>query len=268
MNHCFQHQNLAAINWSMIYVVSGWIGFINGGTSKLSSWKRRLEMKRAFRIQQFRKQTIVEMTSLLGYFHRSNEGNSSGARWSTFSLTQRTNQPETVKSENPDGKNLGNRENFSQKYIRKFVQSCQFTFSTRTSKKEKTKSWSGKTRKFYFCLKVYWLAMDDRTIDTIFQGSLENLPPVSSKIVRIFTSSTFTGKLSIILKAFKKWISHDFFNFLRHFDGEKQFDVEMLSKNQGLLSREARAGISGKVVNYRSLKRVLELWMNESHERL
>jgi len=37
--------------------------------------------------------------------------------------------------------------------------------------------------------------MDDRTVDTIFQGSLENLPPVSSKIVRIFTSSTFTGNL-------------------------------------------------------------------------
>nr|XP_018912430.1 PREDICTED: NACHT and WD repeat domain-containing protein 2 isoform X2 [Bemisia tabaci] len=34
--------------------------------------------------------------------------------------------------------------------------------------------------------------MDDRTIDLIFSGSLESLPPVSSKIVRIFTSSTFT----------------------------------------------------------------------------
>uniref|UniRef100_A0A6P7FQL4 NACHT and WD repeat domain-containing protein 2 n=1 Tax=Diabrotica virgifera virgifera TaxID=50390 RepID=A0A6P7FQL4_DIAVI len=34
--------------------------------------------------------------------------------------------------------------------------------------------------------------MDDRTIDQIFAGSLESLPPVSSKIVRIFTSSTFT----------------------------------------------------------------------------
>ncbi|XP_030375810.1 NACHT and WD repeat domain-containing protein 2 [Scaptodrosophila lebanonensis] len=34
--------------------------------------------------------------------------------------------------------------------------------------------------------------MDDRTIDSIFSGSLESLPPVSSKIVRIFTSSTFT----------------------------------------------------------------------------
>lgn len=41
--------------------------------------------------------------------------------------------------------------------------------------------------------------MDDRTVDTIFQGSLENLPPVSSKIVRIFTSSTFTGKFYVIL---------------------------------------------------------------------
>lgn len=38
--------------------------------------------------------------------------------------------------------------------------------------------------------------MDDRTVDTIFQGSLENLPAVSSKIVRIFTSSTFTGNLT------------------------------------------------------------------------
>ncbi|XP_068157619.1 LOW QUALITY PROTEIN: NACHT and WD repeat domain-containing protein 2 [Drosophila tropicalis] len=34
--------------------------------------------------------------------------------------------------------------------------------------------------------------MDDRTIDSIFMGSLNSLPPVSSKIVRIFTSSTFT----------------------------------------------------------------------------
>ncbi|XP_039275654.1 NACHT and WD repeat domain-containing protein 2 [Nilaparvata lugens] len=34
--------------------------------------------------------------------------------------------------------------------------------------------------------------MDDRTVDLIFLGSLESLPPVSSKIVRIFTSSTFT----------------------------------------------------------------------------
>ncbi|XP_014255655.1 NACHT and WD repeat domain-containing protein 2 isoform X2 [Cimex lectularius] len=34
--------------------------------------------------------------------------------------------------------------------------------------------------------------MDDKTVDLIFTGSLESLPPVSSKIVRIFTSSTFT----------------------------------------------------------------------------
>jgi len=41
--------------------------------------------------------------------------------------------------------------------------------------------------------------MDETTIDSIFSGSLRSLPPVSSKIVRIFTSSTFTGKLSISL---------------------------------------------------------------------
>jgi hypothetical protein len=32
---------------------------------------------------------------------------------------------------------------------------------------------------------------------------LENLPPVSSKIVRIFTSSTFTGEISIVFS--KVW---------------------------------------------------------------
>lgn len=42
--------------------------------------------------------------------------------------------------------------------------------------------------------------MDDRTVDLIFAGSLENLPPVSSKIVRIFTSSTFTGETFAILR--------------------------------------------------------------------
>ncbi|CAH2243692.1 jg8752 [Pararge aegeria aegeria] len=36
--------------------------------------------------------------------------------------------------------------------------------------------------------------MDDRTVDLIFTGSLKLLPPVSSKIVRIFTSSTFTDE--------------------------------------------------------------------------
>ncbi|KAK0175700.1 hypothetical protein PV327_009429 [Microctonus hyperodae] len=34
--------------------------------------------------------------------------------------------------------------------------------------------------------------MEEKTIDSIFAGSLKSLPPVSSKIVRIFTSSTFT----------------------------------------------------------------------------
>ena len=37
--------------------------------------------------------------------------------------------------------------------------------------------------------------MDEQTIDRIFAGGLRDLPPVSSKIVRIFTSSTFTDML-------------------------------------------------------------------------
>ena len=37
--------------------------------------------------------------------------------------------------------------------------------------------------------------MDEKTVDKIFAGCLEDLPPVSSKIVRIFTSSTFTDML-------------------------------------------------------------------------
>ena len=37
--------------------------------------------------------------------------------------------------------------------------------------------------------------MDESSVDRIFAGSLVSLPPVSSKIVRIFTSSTFTDML-------------------------------------------------------------------------
>jgi hypothetical protein len=37
--------------------------------------------------------------------------------------------------------------------------------------------------------------MDEKTVDRIFAGCLTQLPPVSSKIVRIFTSSTFTDML-------------------------------------------------------------------------
>ena len=37
--------------------------------------------------------------------------------------------------------------------------------------------------------------MNEEAIDKIFSGILTNLPPVSSKIVRIFTSSTFTDML-------------------------------------------------------------------------
>ena len=37
--------------------------------------------------------------------------------------------------------------------------------------------------------------MDEATVDKIFSGGLTDLPPVSSKIVRIFTSSTFTDML-------------------------------------------------------------------------
>ncbi|XP_065565326.1 NACHT and WD repeat domain-containing protein 2-like isoform X3 [Artemia franciscana] len=37
--------------------------------------------------------------------------------------------------------------------------------------------------------------MDDKVVDRIFSGGLDHLPQVSSKIVRIFTSSTFTDTL-------------------------------------------------------------------------
>ena len=36
---------------------------------------------------------------------------------------------------------------------------------------------------------------DEEAVDKIFAGSMENLPPLSSKVVRIFTSSTFTDML-------------------------------------------------------------------------
>ena len=37
--------------------------------------------------------------------------------------------------------------------------------------------------------------MDEKIVDSIFAGRLNDLPQVSSKIVRIFTSSTFTDML-------------------------------------------------------------------------
>ncbi|KAK7065481.1 NACHT and WD repeat domain-containing protein 2 [Halocaridina rubra] len=37
--------------------------------------------------------------------------------------------------------------------------------------------------------------MDDRTVEKIFAGSMETLPPLGSKVCRIFTSSTFTDML-------------------------------------------------------------------------
>ena len=37
--------------------------------------------------------------------------------------------------------------------------------------------------------------MDEDEVDRIFTGELENLPKLSTKVVRIFTSSTFTDML-------------------------------------------------------------------------
>lgn len=55
--------------------------------------------------------------------------------------------------------------------------------------------------------------MDEKTIDRIFAGSLEQLPAVSSKIVRIFTSSTFTGMLMIYTFCFCS-VFHCFLYFI------------------------------------------------------
>lgn len=63
--------------------------------------------------------------------------------------------------------------------------------------------------------------MDDRTVDLIFAGSLENLPPVSSKIVRIFTSSTFTGTL-LLYTTIMNYYLHCEFNALKPFKNTSQ----------------------------------------------
>jgi hypothetical protein len=39
------------------------------------------------------------------------------------------------------------------------------------------------------------MTRDEATVDKIFAGNLDHLPPLSSKVVRIFTSSTFTDML-------------------------------------------------------------------------
>lgn len=80
--------------------------------------------------------------------------------------------------------------------------------------------------------------MDDRTVDLIFAGSLESLPPVSSKIVRIFTSSTFTGKTIInnllCMKTKSNYISAYYTS--RYDNGKEYFNGKMLPSNQRLLS--------------------------------
>ena len=38
---------------------------------------------------------------------------------------------------------------------------------------------------------------DSEILNRIFMGEFENLPPQTSKLVRIFTSSTFTGTISV-----------------------------------------------------------------------
>lgn len=96
--------------------------------------------------------------------------------------------------------------------FRRSHQQTQSAFDFWTIRKQK-----GKAKKLFnfLCNKItsdwviYRSIMDDRTVDTIFQGSLENLPPVSSKIVRIFTSSTFTGtfKINWLILQFIKLIS-------------------------------------------------------------
>lgn len=37
---------------------------------------------------------------------------------------------------------------------------------------------------------------EEEILNRIFYGDFENLPSLASKIVRIFTSSTFTGKIN------------------------------------------------------------------------
>ena len=40
-----------------------------------------------------------------------------------------------------------------------------------------------------------------REVAPILEGRLDNLPPISSKMVRVFLSSTFSGKLPSLISA-------------------------------------------------------------------
>ena len=53
--------------------------------------------------------------------------------------------------------------------------------------------------------------MDSDKIDKIFLGDLDNLPALSTKLVRIFTSSTFTDMLmerNTLMQLFPMWLHH------------------------------------------------------------
>ena len=73
--------------------------------------------------------------------------------------------------------------------------------------------------------------MDEKTVDRIFAGCLNDLPPVSSKIVRIFTSSTFTDML-MERNTLMEWVYPKIKEYCREKHGlEFQVTKERMSKS-------------------------------------
>ena len=81
---------------------------------------------------------------------------------------------------------------------------------------------------------------DEKTVDNIFAGCLDNLPPLSSKVL------TFIFVLCQVMLSSSGCSHLHQLDLHRHADGEEHLDGVGLPKDQGILQRAAWPGISSK----------------------
>ena len=86
---------------------------------------------------------------------------------------------------------------------------------------------------------------DEETVDRIFAGNLDGLPPLSSKVfcLSIFFCSFFVFFHSFYLFQGGAYLHQ--FHLHGHVDGEEHADGVRLPQDQGVLPREAWAGVPG-----------------------
>ena len=96
---------------------------------------------------------------------------------------------------------------------------------------------------------------DEKTVDNIFAGCLDNLPPLSSKV----TSATLVHEMCFCLSGCPH--IHKL-NLHGHVDGEKHLDGVGLPKDQGILQGATWPRISSENKN------CIHRWKNYEYFRL